>query len=268
MTMHGIQVGIGLKLAIKGADLVMFETPGGPWRPWLGAQGLLLGLSAAVYVLFAVVKFNPARAVGAAPCCADVTVRIPERGEVDGHAFTEQGVVAAADKTPGEIPAAGCGEQTPEIAGGRACGGSSGHRYSVGSDPGGSGVASGAEAQAGTHAHDKNTQGSVVAGPNPDGPKSSTTAAGVRFDGYPVDTATASMAAGVAGVRVNGGAPSSSRCAAYKMGARACDSGSDGGPGEMLLSDQSDAHTSAALPGASCETCAVMCCACSALTCV
>lgn len=67
---RGIQVGIGLKLAIKGADLVMFTGPGGPWRPWLGAQGLLLGCTAAVYVLFAVVKFQPVRGAGGA-CCGD-----------------------------------------------------------------------------------------------------------------------------------------------------------------------------------------------------
>lgn len=65
---RGIQVGIGLKLAIKGADLIMFVRAGGPWRPWLGAQGLLLGVIAAIYVLLAVVKFQPGRTAGET-CC-------------------------------------------------------------------------------------------------------------------------------------------------------------------------------------------------------
>lgn len=73
---RGIQVGIGLKLAIKGADLIMFRatTPAAQWRPWLGAQGLLLGLVAAVYVLFAVVKFKPGDTDVVGASCCDVAV--------------------------------------------------------------------------------------------------------------------------------------------------------------------------------------------------
>eukprot|EP00892_Ulva_mutabilis_P005948 jgi/Ulvmu1/3725/UM172_0003.1 len=68
---RGIQVGIGLKLAIKGADMVMFTEQGGPWRPWLGAHGLILGIVAAVYVLFAVVKYQPGGAATGGDACCD-----------------------------------------------------------------------------------------------------------------------------------------------------------------------------------------------------
>lgn len=62
-----LQVGIGLKLAIRGFKLALFSGPGNEWRGWTGSEGLILSLTAAVYLLLTVVK--RARAPDSAQAC-------------------------------------------------------------------------------------------------------------------------------------------------------------------------------------------------------
>lgn len=53
---HDSQVGIGLKLAISGLKMAAFTGTGSQWRSLTGPEGLLLSMSAAVYLLLTVVK--------------------------------------------------------------------------------------------------------------------------------------------------------------------------------------------------------------------
>lgn len=53
---RGIQLGLGLKLASTGLQMVLFEnSKGGDFRGWLGSSGLLLGLIATAFVAWSVI---------------------------------------------------------------------------------------------------------------------------------------------------------------------------------------------------------------------
>ena len=64
------QVGIGLKLAVRGLKMAAFSRPGNNWRQLTGPEGLLLSLVAAVYLLVTVVKqaTPPNAALATSPC--------------------------------------------------------------------------------------------------------------------------------------------------------------------------------------------------------
>ena len=48
---RGIQLGVGLKLAIRGVGMVIYKSAGErDWRQWWGTEGLLLGIFGFVFI--------------------------------------------------------------------------------------------------------------------------------------------------------------------------------------------------------------------------
>ena len=84
----GVQLGLGLKLAAKGVQMVLYaaEDEPGVYRQWLGVRGLLVAAAAVVYVLLAVVR--GARTL-AGPCCGDAAPPAAAAAEATPHDLPE-----------------------------------------------------------------------------------------------------------------------------------------------------------------------------------
>lgn len=48
---HGIQLGVGLNLAVKGFKMVLYQSNSDTWRLWTGSEGLLLGIFGWIFIL-------------------------------------------------------------------------------------------------------------------------------------------------------------------------------------------------------------------------
>jgi hypothetical protein len=79
---RGIQVGIGLKLAIKGLTMAVLTGKDRGWRAWTGVDGLLLTVAVAVYLLVTVVRGSASTAASdcQALCCSGVCVEAATGG--------------------------------------------------------------------------------------------------------------------------------------------------------------------------------------------
>lgn len=83
---RGIQLGVGVKLAIKGVQMALYEdAKGTEWRGWGGADGLVLGVLAIVFILITTMP-------------TDSSVRLEsEACESNSSASCEEGSVATKE---------------------------------------------------------------------------------------------------------------------------------------------------------------------------
>ena len=101
---RGIQLGLGLKLSARGVSMVLFNggAESGGYRPLLGVSGLLVGFSAAVYVLLAVVRpaAGAAATAGGSCCAAAPPPALPTRREASVEKLPPADGALAAPHTP------------------------------------------------------------------------------------------------------------------------------------------------------------------------
>eukprot|EP00897_Mesotaenium_endlicherianum_P003831 jgi/Mesen1/3476/ME000195S02625 len=119
---RGVQLGLGLSLATKGAKLIVHLSAGTP-RPWLGLDGVLVGLAAVLFTLAASGIGEKAASI-AAPTPREVESDLHSASAAAAHAATGRGASARSRAEAGGVEVdeaeAGAGAGAGEERRGRA----------------------------------------------------------------------------------------------------------------------------------------------------
>lgn len=79
---RGIQLGVGVKLAIKGVRMAIYEdSKGRDWRDWGGADGLVLGVLAIVFILITTMPTDSSVRLESDACASNSTTPCDEGNE-------------------------------------------------------------------------------------------------------------------------------------------------------------------------------------------